>query len=238
MLQYIPDISIVIPTYNEADQISATITSIREAGLQSKLQIIIADGGSIDHTIEIAQNCNVEILRCTKKGRGAQMNEGAGVARGRLLYFLHADSQPPVAFDKEILLAVSKGYVAGCFRLKFDHHHWFLKANAWFTRLNLNAVRFGDQSLFVDREVFKKSLGFREDLVVMEDQEIIHRLRRLGKFYVINEYVTTSARKYIDNGVFRMQGIFYLIWGLYYLGFTQQTLVKIYKKLIRKHKLN
>jgi hypothetical protein len=98
-------------------------------------------------------------------------------------------------------------------------------------------VRFGDQSLFVVKNVFIKSGGFREDLIVMEDQEIIHRLKRLGKFVVLNDYVITSARKYLDNGVYRMQYIFYCIWTMYYLGYSQEQLLKVYKRLIRKHKL-
>jgi len=71
----------------------------------------------------------------------------------------------------------------------------------------------------------------------MEDQEIIHRLKKHGKFKVLNDVVTTSARKYIDNGVYRMQWIFYRIWALYYLGFSQERLLKLHRRLIRKHKL-
>jgi rSAM/selenodomain-associated transferase 2 len=230
-------ISVVIPTYNEQDQIASTIAAVRAASL-ANLEIVIADGGSTDNTLNIAASMQVRILKCTRKGRGPQMNQGAGFASGNLLYFLHADSIPPAGFDTKILAAINSGHIAGCFRLKFDHRHWFLRANAWFTRFNVNAVRFGDQSLFILKEKFLLSKGFREDLVVMEDQEIIHRLRRLGKFCVINDYVTTSARKYLDNGVYRMQGIFYLIWSLYYIGISQRNLVSVYKKLIRKHKLS
>ncbi len=231
------DISVVIPTYNEADQVIRTIKAIRAACTEKKIEIIIADGGSTDQTLLLARTMQVITLPCRSKGRGSQMNEGAKVATGKVLYFLHADSLPPKGFDKQIGMAVDSGYIAGCFRLRFDHSHWFLEANAWFTRFNLNAVRFGDQSLYVKREHFITSTGFREDLVVMEDQEIIGRLRRLGRFCVMNDYVITSARKYIENGIYRMQAIFYLIWSLYYLGVSQQKLVSVYKKLIRKHKL-
>ena len=71
----------------------------------------------------------------------------------------------------------------------------------------------------------------------MEDQEIIHRIRRHGKFKVMNDCVVTSARKYLDNGIYRMQGIFYRIWAMYYLGYSQEDMLKVHKKLIRKHKL-
>ncbi|WP_207431843.1 TIGR04283 family arsenosugar biosynthesis glycosyltransferase [Sabulibacter ruber] len=230
-------LSIIVPTYNEVDQIGQTIRHIRSASGQHALEILVVDGGSADGTALIAEQHGATVVNSERKGRAAQMNKGASLAQGELLYFLHADSIPPQGFIDQILTAYQQGARSGCFRLAFDDPHWFLKANAWFTRFNINGLRFGDQSLFVAKEVFAQSGGFREDLVVMEDQEIIHRLKKLGTFRVLPDVVITSARKYRENGVFRMQGIFYLIWSLYYLGYSQQQLVKVYKKLIRKHKL-
>ncbi len=229
--------SIIIPTYNEADQIAQTISKIHAADGKHEAEIIVVDGGSTDTTIEIAQRCGAFVLKSERKGRAAQMNAGASIANYQLLYFLHADSIPPNDFTLQILNAYKKGAKSGCFRLAFDYEHWFLKANAWFTRFDVNAVRFGDQSLFVTKNVFQKSGGFREDLSMMEDQEIIHRLKKHGKFKVLNDYVTTSARKYLDNGVFRMQGIFYRIWAMYYLGYSQEQMLKVHRRLIKKHKL-
>ena len=230
-------ISIIIPTYNEADQIDQTIKRVQELTAGEDNEIIITDGGSVDETIIIATACGAKVIMSEHKGRAAQMNAGALVAAGEILYFLHADSIPPKGFIPKILKEYRSGAVSGCFRLAFDHSHWFLKANAWFTRFDINAVRFGDQSLFVTKEVFKKCGGFREDLLVMEDQEIIHRIKNHGKFIVMNDTVTTSARKYIDNGVYRMQGIFYRIWALYYLGYSQERLLKLYRRWVRNHKI-
>ncbi len=230
-------ISIIIPTYNEADQIENTIRNVHERSNGEDTEIIVTDGGSSDETRTIAATYGAKVILSEQKGRGAQMNEGAANATGEILYFLHADSIPSENFIKQILSAYKKGAVSGCFRLAFDQNHWFLKANAWFTRFDVNAVRFGDQSLFVTKEVFKKCGSFREDLVMMEDQEIIHRIKKHGKFTVLNDTVTTSARKYIDNGVFRMQSIFYRIWALYYLGYSQERLLKLYRRLIRNHKI-
>lgn len=229
--------SIIIPTYNEAGRIAQTISSSHAANGKHEAEIIVVDGGSTDNTGSIAQEYGATVIRSERKGRAAQMNKGASVAKHDILYFLHADSIPPNDFTTQILNACRKGAKSGCFRLAFDFDHWFLKANAWFTRFNVNGVRFGDQSLFVNKETFQKAGGFREDLLMMEDQEIIHRLKKHGKFTVLNDCVTTSARKYLDNGVYRMQLIFYRIWAMYYLGYSQQQMLKVHRRLIRKHKL-
>lgn len=229
-------ISIIIPTYNEADQIDETISKIKERCTVDFWEIVVVDGWSSDDTRAVAEASGAKVVT-GPKGRAKQMNYGASIAQGDILYFLHADSIPPIYFTRCILDATQQGAVSGCFRLAFDHNQWFLKANSWFTRFDVNAVRFGDQSLFVTKEIFEKSGRFREDLTIMEDQEIIHRIKRHGKFIVMNKYVTTSARKYRENGVYRMQGIFYLIWILYYLGYSQEQLVNLYRRLIQKHKI-
>ena len=231
-------ISIIIPAFNEEENIAVLIEEIRKRDSGNLVkEIIISDGKSTDNTIDIASKAGALVVESPKKGRAAQMNFGAASAKSDILYFLHADSIPPKDFSKQILNAIQKNFVSGCFRLVFDHKHWFLKANAWFTRFNINAVRFGDQSLFVTKDVFEKAGGFKEELLMMEDQEIIHRLKKFGKFKVLNEVIKTSARKYLDNGIFRMQGIFYRIWAMYYLGYSQEQMLKVHKRLIRKHKL-
>ena len=230
-------LSIIIPTYNEAEQIAQTITAIKVAAGKNDYEILVVDGASNDATVAIAKANNATTLVSEKKGRAAQMNFGAANANGNVFYFLHADSIPPNNFINYINDACNRNFSSGCFRLQFDYDHWFLKANAWFTRFDVNAVRFGDQSLFVTKEVFNKCGGFREDLWMMEDQEIIHRLKQYGKFIVMNDAVITSARKYHDNGVYRMQAIFFRIWFLYYIGVSQERLLKLYKRLIRKNKL-
>lgn len=229
-------ISIIIPVYNEADQIVKTIVRTRQASTEHLSEIIVVDGGSEDDTVAAAKAEGVKVIKCPK-GRARQMNCGAKAAKGDILYFLHADTIPPQNFTTHIINACQNRALSGCFRLAFDYDHWFLKVHSWFTRFDVNAIRFGDQSLFVVSDVFKESGGFREDLFIMEDQEIIHRLKKYGKFKVINEPVITSARKYTDNGVYRMQGIFYRIWALYYLGYSQEYLLGLYKSLIRKQKL-
>jgi rSAM/selenodomain-associated transferase 2 len=231
-------ISIIIPTFNEADSIAALLSYLGQATAgEAALEILVVDGGSADATVQLAQQAGAAVLASPRKGRAAQLNYGAQRARGEILYFLHADSYPPSGFVAEVRRAVAQGYGAGCYRLAFDHPHWFLRFSAWCTRLSLTAVRFGDQSLFVRRDLFGRLGGYREELLVMEDQEIVGRLRAQAPFRLLPRAVTTSARKYLDNGVFRLQSIFALIVVLYRLGVSQRRLVQLYRRLIRQGKL-
>lgn len=231
-------ITVIIPTFNEADVIKQTLAKI-EAGDKQHLvkEIIIADGGSTDGTQNISLTEKCLLLNCHKKGRAAQMNEAAALANCDILFFLHADSWPPEYFSSQIVSAKEKGFAAGCFRLAFDYKHWFLKLNAWFTRFNINNFRFGDQGLFIGKSDFISSGGFREDHIVMEDQEFIKRFQQKKSFVVLPAAVCTSARKYIENGVFKTQAVFFLIYFLYYLGLSQKNLVKTYKRLLKQKKL-
>jgi rSAM/selenodomain-associated transferase 2 len=231
------DISIVIPTYNEANGIQKLVNYLLIAGSSATHEIIVSDGGSTDNTLELAKAAGARVIQSPEKGRAAQMNAGATIATGDILYFLHADTFPPLFFKEAIINSCAAGYGAGCFRLQFDEDHWFLKANAWFTRFDIDSVRFGDQSLYILKSIFNCIGGFQKDHVIMEDQEIISRIRKKTKFKVLPKAVVTSAQKYRENGIYRLQLVFSVIWLLYYAGISQSKLVKIYNKLIKKSKL-
>lgn len=231
-------ISVIVPVYNEEGVIGNTVRRLKEvAGHELLTEIIVADGGSTDNSVQEAQQVGANVVKSSRKGRAVQMNEGARAAKGEVLYFLHADSTPPNTFVTDICDAIQKGFSAGCYRLRFDVDHWFLKANAWFTRFDVNAFRFGDQSLFVKRQCFDEAGGFCEKHIVMEDQEIIKRLRKHGDFVVLPKEVITSARKYATNGLFKMQCIFYLIYFMYKLGYSQERLLATFRMLVRQDKL-
>lgn len=231
-------ISIIIPAYNEEECLGENIRSLLiDAREVSAVEVIVSDGGSTDRTVTVAEQAGAVVVKSPNKGRSAQMNYGAKMAKGKILYFLHADTRPPAGFLKDILHAYCKGHTSGCFMLQFDYPHWFLKLNCWFTRFDFNYFRFGDQSLFVSRDVFEKAGGFREDHIVMEDQEMIKRIRKTSAFTIIKKPVITSARKYLENGFYKTQGIFFLIFLMYEMGFPQEKLVSTYRKLIRQDKV-
>lgn len=231
-------ISVVIPVFNEAGVVGRTIRYLTSIPGSVRIkEIIVVDGGSTDNSRSEAEKEGALVFRSARKGRSSQMNDGARAAHGSILYFLHADSIPPETFTADIVDAVNRGFHAGCYRLRFDLDHWFLNANSWFTRFDVNAFRYGDQSLFVRRDLFFKAGGFCEKHLVMEDQEIIKRIRKHAKFIILPKEVITSARKYVANGVFKMQGVFYLMYLMYQLGYSQKNLIYTFRKLVRQDKL-
>ena len=227
-------LSIIIPTYNERGKLNTLLQEIIRRSADGPHEIIIADGGSNDGTLQSVSDPSAKKIRCTRRGRASQMNEGAEHATGNYLFFLHADTLPPDKFDRKIGQAIRRGFECGCFRLSFDDPHPLLRLYAWFTRFRSTLVRFGDQSLFVSKDLFKNVDGFDEELVIMEDQKIVRNLKKHSAFVLLDEKVITSARKYRDNGVFRLQMIFTLITLLYYLGAGQPILIDVYNRFVRR----
>jgi rSAM/selenodomain-associated transferase 2 len=231
-------ISVIIPTYNEAAGIGALVSYLQQNLADTPHEILVADGQSTDETREKAEAAGAKVLQCPEKGRGRQMNYGAKIATGELLYFLHADTFPPANFFAAISNGLAQGADCGCFRLGFDLDHWFLNLNAWFTRFNVRYFRWGDQSLFIRREVFEAVGGFRNDLKVMEDQELVIRLLQKYRFKVLPFAVRTSARKYQENGVIKLQLIFTTLQIMYHFGASQEQILGLYRRLIRDQKVN
>ncbi len=228
-----PDISVIIPVLNEEENLKRLIPCLRDKAINpEKIEILVVDGGSADHSVKHAKAMEVRVLS-SPRGRAFQMNAGARSARGKVLYFLHADSNPPEHFDRHILEALGKGADAGCFRLQFDSPSLFLRFFAWFSRLNFPICRGGDQSLFITRDLFESLGGFNERYRIYEDNEFVGRIYRKANFRVIPSNLCTSARKYHLNGRFRLQYHFAYIHYLYFSGKEPEELFAYYRRHIR-----
>lgn len=226
------NISIIIPVLNEEPHIGVLLSHIKKCGDHKIInEILVVDGGSSDRTKAIAAAMGAEVLQ-SAKGRAKQMNYGAKRAKSTLLYFLHADTLPPENFDNIILDAVKKGHEAGCFRMKFDHSSWFLRFFSWFSRLNHKICRGGDQSLFITRELFQNTGGFNEAYIIYEDNEFMGRLYEVTDFKILPQCVQTSARKYKEKGLVKLQYHFGIIHLKKFLGAGPDQLYDYYRRNI------
>lgn len=246
-------ISIIIPVLNEEESIGKLLTHLTENSTKKNIaEIIVVDGGSNDNTKEIikrkilgraeskpdAKDLSTPleekeiVLLNSEKGRAKQMNSGAKKATGNILYFLHADSFPPKDFDRHIISQINKGNPAGCFKMKFDHSHWWLRLTSWFTKFSWRICRGGDQSQFITTDLFKELDMFDENFTIYEDNDLINKLYVRNQFVVIQECITTSARRYQDNGVWKLQYHFLTIYLKKWLGASADELYSYYRKNI------
>ncbi|SDG46458.1 TIGR04283 family arsenosugar biosynthesis glycosyltransferase [Psychroflexus sediminis] len=227
-------ISIIIPVYNEAEIIEANLKRIQKriSPFSWVDEILVIDGGSHDNSFEKAKAVEgVQAFICPK-GRPKQMNFGAKRARGQILYFLHIDSFPPENFDEMIVNAVKNGHEAGCFQMKFRSSHPWLKFLSLLTQFNARSCRGGDQSLFVSRSLFENIGGYNEDFLIYEDHEILKPIYEQTHFKVIPEWISTSARRYEDKGILKLQLLFLGIYFKKWLGASSEELYRFYEKHI------
>ncbi len=191
-------ISVVIPFLDEERALPATLAALFAQG--GDCEVIAVDGGSRDASLAQLGKFPAVVVIAAQRGRAQQMNAGAALARGELLLFLHADTLlPPEAL--QTLASLPAGQHWGGFHHRFSGQDWRLRLVSWLhnLRCRLTGVFYGDQALFVSRQLFMESGGF--PLGLMEDIALCERL--LGKvrprFLVYS--VTTDARKFQREGV-------------------------------------
>lgn len=229
-------ISIIIPTYNEAEHIAGTVKHLKEAGAYADMEVIVSDAGSTDDTCAIAATEGATVQVSSVKGRAGQMNHGVKQATGEVLYFVHADTRPPRMFPTIIAEAIGSGYDHGSFRTRFEAGPALLKVNAWFTRFNRPFFRGGDQSLWVMRDLFEKCRGYKEDMLIMEDYDLLERMRHTGNFHLSNESTVISARKYTANSWLRVQLANLKVVRMYRQGASQEDMLRTYRKMLNYRK--
>ena len=204
-----PLVSVIVPAYRDDEAL---------AGLRAQL--------GPDPRLEVIVSAPPPL------GRGAQMNAGALRATGTWLLFLHADSQLPVAWLDvfERLVTHSHG-VGGWFRFALDAPNWQARVIERLValRVRLWQLPYGDQGLFVRRDVFQALGGYRE-WPLMEDVEFVRRLTRAGRAIEVPLPLTTSARRWQREGWFRRSARNLTLLTLYKLGVAPSTLSRWYSR--------
>lgn len=219
-------IAIIIPTLNEAKNITKAIASTETS---TNVEVIVVDGGSEDNTVELAQSLGVKVLFASKS-RADQMNQGGITATGDILLFLHADTCLPAQFDILVRDTLAQtNVIAGAFALQIDAALWSLRLIEigvnW--RSRTLQMPYGDQAIFLPRAVFDKIGGFPE-LPMMEDFELMRRLKRWGRIAIIPVPILTSARRWLQKGVIKTTLMNQIAIIAYLLGVSPERIKRWY----------
>jgi rSAM/selenodomain-associated transferase 2 len=225
-------ISVIIPTLNESETISELIHFIRTNGGSTVAEIIVVDADSKDNTAQAALNMDATVLHSEMASRASQMNQGSRAATGDILYFIHADVRLVNSFADDIIQAIHEGFEAGCYRYAFNSSSKLLSINSFFTRFNALMCRGGDQTLFITKKLFTALKGFDEYYTIMEDYDIIRRIRTQSQFKVIPKRILVSARKYETNSWLRVQLANFTAFMMYYLRQSPSQIRSAYKRML------
>lgn len=223
-------VTVIVPTYNEEDVIESLIRELKEQPREI-VEIIVADGGSTDGTLEILGDLNVTVIN-GPKSRGAQMDLAARWATTDVLLFLHADVKLPVGWlNKVFEVLTDSDIMVGAFSIEIDEkgRKYRVLEKLANLRASLLKIVYGDEAIFVRAADFKKVGGFK-GMALMEDLSLVRRLRELGKAVVLKDKVLVSPRRWQKNGVVKNTIKNFFIVTLYYFGVSEDKLYKIYYK--------
>jgi rSAM/selenodomain-associated transferase 2 len=194
-------LSIVVPVLDEAATIAGQLRAL--APLRARgADVIVVDGGSGDGTVTQAQAAADRVL-AAERGRARQMNAGAALATGDVLLFLHADTRLPPDTDDLVRAALAGGRALwGRFDVRIAGRGALLPlvAASMNARSRLTGIATGDQAIFVTREAFA-AVGGYPDIPLMEDIVLSRELKRLSRPACLRAQVTTSGRRWEQNGV-------------------------------------
>jgi rSAM/selenodomain-associated transferase 2 len=220
-------ISIIIPVYNEESTIGGLLRSLEVSGAD---ELLVADGGSGDRTVEIASRY-ARIVRADT-GRAIQMNTAAAVASGDILLFLHADTRlGATALNLVRSVMADDAIVGGNFDIRYEGKD--LAAEA-FTRINRwrrwFGVFYGDSGIFCRRSVFQSLAGF-VCWPILEDYEFARRLRRAGKLAYLEEPIWVSDRRWRKSGLVPTMASWFFVQALYFAGVPPKHLARLYRHI-------
>ena len=220
-------VSIIVPVLNEASMIQPFLRHVREQAPGA--EIIVVDGGSVDETLRLAAGVCDQLLR-SKRNRAAQMNAGAFVAHGDILWFLHVDVRLPARCLEEIARTLADSRIAGgYFRIRLPQRKLVYRLTDNFAHYAglLLRIRCGDHGFFCRRSDFIELGGF-PDVPIMEDVEFFRMLRRRGRMFAIQQRLIANPRGYEKVGPLRLTLAYGLIASLYAAGVPLSILASLY----------
>jgi uncharacterized protein len=227
-----PRFSIIIPVLNEEAAINPALEHIgRFQEATGPSEIIVVDGDPEGKTIGAIRDRKV-ITAVSNRGRGNQMTRGAALAKGDILLFLHADTRLPLnALTLIDSVLRDPACQAGAFDLAIASARpifRLIEKTASF-RSRLTRIPYGDQAFFFRGDYFRAIGGFA-DIPIMEDVEIMRRIKKRGdRIIIIDRPATTSARRWEKEGVLYCTLRNWLLISLYLFGVSPERLSKFYQ---------
>ena len=224
-----PRVSVIIPTLNERAALPATLDRLREQYDPPPHEVIVADGGSTDSTPDLT-SAFARVVRAPR-GRAAQMNAGASAASGEVFLFLHADTLLSRQALAEVIRVMQDSSVAGgAFRLRIEDDRFSFRVLEAGVNLRSRLLRlpYGDQGIFIRRSAFNMLNGYRS-LPIMEDVDLVLRLRKRGRLVVLNNAATTSPRRWRRNGLVRTTLANWVALAMFAAGVDTQRIHGLYR---------
>jgi len=220
-------LSVIIPTLNEELNLPATLIAVGNPN--QDLEVIVVDAGSTDQTVAIAQQHGCKVF-VGNPGRAQQMNAGAAIATGEHLLFLHADTRLPKGYRHEIQRVLDTRVACGAFPLEIDSTGVALRMIELGVAFRSRVLQmpYGDQALFFYSADFYGQNGFRQ-IAIMEDYELMARMRKTGRIGLASQPVKTSARRWTKKGILRTTLVNQLCVIAYRLGFSDKIIARLYR---------
>ncbi len=225
-----PIISVIIPVLNEGRSINRTIAHLVHHNPLVPFEILVADGHPRKNTLSAIAFASVRKIPAPL-GRGAQMNAGAALSKGKILLFLHADTLLEKAALKTIMGTLDGGNVAaGAFQLAIRSPRPVFRLIEFGVRLRVRWTRipYGDQAIFISRRLFQ-ALGRYPPVPIMEDVALMRAVREKGgRIVILKEKAFTSPRRWEKEGILFCTLRNWMLMGLFSIGVRPETLARLY----------
>ena len=227
-----PLVSVVVPVLRDTEQLSGLLESLTTTrpARPDEVEVVVANGGPSDGLLAELQTRHDEVRWiASEPGRGIQMNAGAEAAAGRWLLFLHADVRPDARWLDELRRLDATAHVGGAFAFRLASGATWARCleRGVALRVHWLGLPYGDQGIFVRRDAFRR-LGGYSRLPIMEDVELLRRLRQAGTLTWSEVPVSVSVRRWERDGWLRRSVANMVLVGLYFAGVSPAWLARRY----------
>lgn len=220
-------ISIIVPVYKDEAALKNFLAQKHKLKGDYELLFVITEEDE-----NLIEKYSDERILLAPKGRASQMNYGAKKSVGEILLFLHADS----TIEDNILDEVQNGIKispAGCLKIYFDLDHPLMKICGYMSRFRVRRrnIAFGDQGMFLTRELFEKIGGYRE-IPLMEDYQLSMDIKDLGiKIRQCDSKIITRSIRYEKGGMLKTMYKMQKYQHMYRKGVSPEEIAERYRNV-------